>query len=741
MIETQPLEIEDFSGGITDNYIDGNPNAYLEADNFLVTLNRKLYARPGSEIYSSDNPQLPIGAVRIGALVSFFDEVLFVQTGKRLYYEDVTYISLLGPSGNEPFSAGDTSKFISHTPWNSHLFLTNDAFAKTIKIYKDALGDLQVRTAGLPALASTPTAVGVAGAKNYLYAYVYSYAYNVGNLAFEDQGPVTTLSVPNVNEPSVNTINHSAIPVLTNAGGGNYDTANIKVDIYRTIDGGDTFFLVGTITNGTTTFADTVSDATLLNGELLYTTGGVLDKEPPPLSKYIHVTNNFAYYAYLYEDGAELANVIQQSFENDPDSTNALFRVKVEDTIIGINSFNFTPIVFCQNSLYRLDGNYEADGTGLLSKQKIHDTIGCVSNRSIVRTSKGTFFAGQDGFYWTDGFQVIKVSTEFNTRYLALEDKTRIYGTYIALEERVLWAVTRDGASADNDAIFALDLRFGIKPDSCFTTWSGGESFSPTALVYFQNQLLRADHRGYVFRHGSDLTSDPLVDVAELAEDWFVQSIIYNYISCAYKFGTSFMRKWVTRIVLTATSDTNLSLQIVSINDNGQKTAYLKPIRFKNSVIWGDADITWGDALIVWNYQGLIEEQRRFPAQGIRCSYKQIQLTNADVEISTSDVEGLATVNNSLKTATLVNLATMDWPVHSVGYYLSFENDNYVNKFLVTSSTADTLTFADVGNLAPNGNFAWKLTGIPKDQVLNLLSYCLHYSVLGKTQVTYKAGG
>jgi hypothetical protein len=201
------------------------------------------------------------------------------------------------------------------------------------------------------------------------------------------------------------------------------------------------------------------------------------------------------------------------------------------------------------------------------------------------------------------------------------------------------------------------------------------------------------------------------------------------------------MRKWVTRIVLTATSDTNLSLQIVSINDNGQKTAYLKPIRFKNSVIWGDADITWGDALIVWNYQGLIEEQRRFPAQGIRCSYKQIQLTNADVEISTSDVEGLATVNNSLKTATLVNLATMDWPVHSVGYYLSFENDNYVNKFLVTSSTADTLTFADVGNLAPNGNFAWKLTGIPKDQVLNLLSYCLHYSVLGKTQVTYKAGG
>lgn len=79
MIETQPLELEDFSGGITDNYIDGAPNAYFEADNFIVTFNKKLYTRPGSLILSEENPQIPTGAVRIGALIPF-EGTLLVQS-------------------------------------------------------------------------------------------------------------------------------------------------------------------------------------------------------------------------------------------------------------------------------------------------------------------------------------------------------------------------------------------------------------------------------------------------------------------------------------------------------------------------------------------------------------------------------------------------------------------------------------------------------------------------------------
>ena len=137
------------------------------------------------------------------------------------------------------------------------------------------------------------------------------------------------------------------------------------------------------------------------------------------------------------------------------------------------------------------------------------DTVGCVSDTSIVQTDFGTFFAGNDGFYWTDSFKVIKVSNEFNERYRALvNNNKRIYGAYDEENSRIYWSTQREAVSADVDSCFVLDLRFGIRPDSCFTTLSGGDNFAPTAMVFFQKEWIRADYRGYIFKHNKNLLTD-----------------------------------------------------------------------------------------------------------------------------------------------------------------------------------------------------------------------------------------
>jgi len=46
MINTQPFEVDDFSGGITDNFIEGRKTQSKELDNILLTNNRKPYSRP-----------------------------------------------------------------------------------------------------------------------------------------------------------------------------------------------------------------------------------------------------------------------------------------------------------------------------------------------------------------------------------------------------------------------------------------------------------------------------------------------------------------------------------------------------------------------------------------------------------------------------------------------------------------------------------------------------------------------
>lgn len=741
MIETRPFEVEMFHGGITDHYIDGEPHRYRYAKNFQVTDNGKLFTRPGSRIYDDTAYLIPAGNQRIGSLLDLDNELL-VQSSRNLYYINGTYQTLTGPSGNPVISAGTTANYVSWSTWNKHLYVTSDAFPSPMKIYKDGANNLQVRNCGLPALASAPSITPTAGANTYLYAFVHYYEYAVGTRTFQDFGPRTIVEVLSSADPGSGAASVSSIPVLANGSTENYDTSNIKIKIYRTVTGGTDFYYVGEVTNGTTTYSDTLSDALLQDNVLLYTTDGTLDQEPAPLAKYMHVTNNFGYYAYIKSSTEEQSNRVIQSFAYNPDSVNSSFFVDVDEDIIGLSSYNFTPIVFCDNSIYRIDGNYNDDGTGGMFIQKISDTAGCVSNRSIIKTRKGTFFAGKDGFYWTDGYQVTRISTQFEKRYadFIINEPDKIYAAYDRKEDRIFWAVQEDGSNGENDTLYVFDLQYGIREDGVFTTWENGSYFAPSALLYFDGKLLRADKRGYVFKFDSNTYSDPRIDTTVTPSNWVTKEIIYDYTSCAYKFGTSFIRKWIPRIVVTCANSTNLSLQIVSINDTGRKIASLKPIYFKNAMVWGDDDVVWGDPDLIWNYDGVIEEQRRMPAKSLRCSYKQIQLTNAYIDIDSSVETGTATVVNATNIVTLDD-GTKVWPSKSIGYFISFSSDNYATEYEVTARTATTLTLQDTQNTLPNGSYSWRLKGYAKDQIVDILSYCIHFSLLGKTQPTANTGG
>lgn len=84
-IITQPLPLEDFSGGMTDYYLGGPLNKYQRADNCLIVKHGdvgKLYTRPGSEIYDATYYQIPAGAQRLGTL-KYFNSTLFTSQRER----------------------------------------------------------------------------------------------------------------------------------------------------------------------------------------------------------------------------------------------------------------------------------------------------------------------------------------------------------------------------------------------------------------------------------------------------------------------------------------------------------------------------------------------------------------------------------------------------------------------------------------------------------------------------------
>src|SRR3990167_1335346 len=303
MLNVQPLEVNDFSGGITDYYINAAPNRAQTMDNLFILPNRSVKSRSGSVLDDETNDTIPSGNIRIGALINYNNSAhLLVQSEENIYYRNTSaYTTLVGPvTSNAVFSSGATTNYISSAEWNRHLIVASDAFVKPQKIYKDGSDVLQVRTAGLPALASAPTVTaGGAGARTYIYAFLYFYTYTIGSQVFEDFGPVTQVTVTSSLEPSATNNPVTSIPVLANGATDNYDTTVIKVHIYRTLNGGTTLYKIGEVTNGTTVFTDDVSDATADNGTLIYTTGGVLDNDPPPLCKDVHTVNGYTYYAHI----------------------------------------------------------------------------------------------------------------------------------------------------------------------------------------------------------------------------------------------------------------------------------------------------------------------------------------------------------------------------------------------------------------------------------------------------------
>lgn len=748
-MQEQPLEVKDFSGGMTDFYVGAPLTKFQRADNLLIVRHGemgKLFTRYGSQIYDATYYQIPAGAQRIGTL-KLFEGILFYQSARKFYYIDAGWQTLQGPTGNDVFPTGiDTTTVVSTTVWQKHLFVTESSLNSHVqKIFLESAGQKELRTAGMPDLATSPvvTATTPGTTFTYLYRYLYTYTYNVGTVTYVDRGPTTeVLYTANAAiGPGAGTAAHSAIPILPNGAVHNYDTSSalLRVEIYRTTDGGQNFFLVGSVANGATLYNDITTDTTLQQNEPLYTEGGFPENDPPPVCKLVHSAGTRTFYANVKVGPELLPSRVYQSIPDDGDAVPQQFFADVSDEIIGMSSVQNAPLLLCKNGyIYRVDGTFNEDGTGFLSPQIISNTAGCISSLSVVQTLEGVFWAGLDGFYFSDGFTVIRVSDSIRLTYQQFittdERKRRIYGKYDKNEKRIYWSVQWAVGATDVDACFVLDINWGISENMPFTTLSGGTSFAPTALEFSSAQLLRADKRGYTFVHLKTLHSDPKVDTTTAPTNWVAATIIYDYFSAATDFGTSYARKWVSSVSVVCINETNLALQIRSINDDGRRTGDLSPIRFKGNLVWGDPDVYWGDPTITWNNQGLIDETRRMPAQSLRCEYKQIELTNAKVAIVNSDLLGTATVSNAAHTATLDDAADFDWPTGSVDYYLAFQTDNYVREYLVTARTNDVLTFSDPSGVAPDGSVDWVIRGYPKGEVMHLLSYDMAYSIFGKTQ-------
>lgn len=600
----------------------------------------------------------------------------------------------------------------------------------------------------------TPTG---AAPNSYIYRFLYYYSYYVGDIFFETPGPTSEVVVEGGTEPSgTSTTVITNIPILSNLGTLNYDTTNVKIQIYRTINDGTSFFFVGEVTNGTTTFNDSVTDALLTNASPIYTAGGVLDNDPPPICKYITQVNNIAVYANLTLGTLTkfVPNAYIVSKPNQLDAVPGSFQNEVDLPITGVNSISIYPLIFCRNKIYRVEGVIDEQGRGALVNKEVSQNYGTLSNNSIVKTPNGLFFFGENSFYATDGYQVTQISKHLTER---LKDiyPFDVYGDYDPIGNRVTWT-TRESASSDAEStLYVLDLNFPISEESTFYTHSGVEDsmrirslaffksdfpFSPTFEVP-QGNMLQGDARGYILSYDANTTTDPKIDTLVAAANWEVYPIIWDYESPAFNFGSNEIIKWVPIVTLEAKGDANTSISIRSNNNDDGNFRELKEITNLENITWGDPLIEWGSTEFdyFWNVSPMIKAKRRFLAGTLRCDLKQIQITNSFTIIYNSDDFGL--VNSDVGTKQVTLLGGLGWPLDLVDYFIAFEGDDYVTEFKVTvRNSATVITVEDPLNVLPTElSEKWQISGYRKGDTLDLISYGVKYAYISQTQSTFKS--
>lgn len=732
-------KFSDFSGGICDHYIDAPANRAKTMVNMRILTNNTPRTRYGRRIDNETDAQIPSGATRISALINYnSDAKLLSLSERKVYYRNPTnYSEIVGPTSNPVLPSGDDTNYPSYSQWKKQVAITTDDYTQPQIVYADDNGDYQCLTIGLPALASSPTATGAAGANTYIYAFFMQHNYNVGDEVFQFRGPITYVTrsaaatIDGVNPTTI-----AVIPTLANGATLNYDTATLTVQIYRTQANGTVFYRVSQVTNGTAGYSDTMTDATLIGNQAIYTAGDAVEDEQPPQCAYLHIAENTMVYANYIDGSDTIENGWGISVNGRPFACYSDFRDSVDEVIKGVSSVSGIFLLFQANKISRIDGRYDSFGNGNVTARIVHDYAGCLSHNSIVQAKNLVFWIGNDGVYYSDGYNVNKCSNHINETFRTWKEQNdnpkRIYGTYNNADDTIVWAFQREltGGTEENDSILVLELRYGVGAEMPFHIWKGNDddAFNPSALVMFNDVLHCANSNGYVMSFDPDNESDQAVQTVYSGSTYKNSPIIYDLTSVGTDFGIPYERKWIPKLFFQAKNEGDVSVQINVINDDGKITRTLTPIRFRGNFEWGDETVVWGAEGCIWGYAGVLEQWRRLPAVGLRANYIQFQITNSYTVIYNSDLKGDATVDAIAKTVTLGGSEEWSTLADVLDYYISFESDSYSTQYKVTArGSAAEITVEDITNSLPTGSQAWLLKGYRKNEILNFTGVTFEY--------------
>lgn len=377
---------------------------------------------------------------------------------------------LFGEQGRLSYSSSGSFTF-NTTPLGISQITVTPAKANALAIQQ--LGETVYVGGGLPrvydgqsvyeagfALYPTLSTLAMAGsggslsAGQYQYSFVYSFISAQGELVRGIPSPGAAATITAVLSDKANI---AIAPMPESMRDLLPSGALVTIEVYRTIANGTVFYRQSSVqfpnlnvttyisaNSGTINIADGTSDAALQSGELLYTTGGILDWEPPPAYSAACVHEQRLIIVGLEDPYTWMPSSQSVAGEQIRFSSFTLGHVPADTgPLVGCASMDGTLFLFTSQAAYSVSGN----GPDQLGNNPYPPTqrvtsvdVGPINATSIVSTPLGIIYQSTKGLMLLDrslntsliGADVQEYSTAPYAVKSGLVDATQQYIRFLA---------------------------------------------------------------------------------------------------------------------------------------------------------------------------------------------------------------------------------------------------------------------------------------------------------------------
>ncbi len=288
---------------------------------------------------------------------------------------------------------------------------------------------------------------------------------------------------------------------------------DIAVSVFMTAAAGEIFYRVTSVTSplfndptvDTVAYSINIADADLIDNDILYTTGGILENTQPPGAAYLEAFKGRLVLAGLENPIAYWYSKINQ--EGVPIEFTDLFSDVTESKggdITAISTLDDKLLIWKRDRPYFIHGDGpNAGGIGEFSlPEQINIDVGCSEHVSIVRMPDGLMFKTVKGIY--------TLSSGFGVAYVGagVEDYNDLLITGAVL-------------NPDTNEVRYLTTGRALVYNYYFQRWSTFDNFAAKGAVNWINTFAYVRDEGTVYLENDDTFKDAGSPVAlELETGW-----------------------------------------------------------------------------------------------------------------------------------------------------------------------------------------------------------------------------